>query len=300
MTSGLLPHYTLNEPLAKYTTFRIGGPAQIIYTARTADAVQTAVEHAEREGLAWRVIGEGSNILASDTPYEGAIITFKHATLPTITTSGNIIVSGGTNLGKLVYFCIGCGFQGLEMLAGIPGTVGGAIAGNAGAYGTTISTDLTKVCLMARDGTTCTVAAHELEFDYRTSRLKKTGEVVLEAHFKFSLGDCHELKAATYAARAARSEKHPNYFQTPTAGSFFKNLPPPPGETKRFAAGKLLDHVGARTMQVGHAGLWHKHANIVVNFGRATARDVKDLTSEMAERVKDKFGVELEPEVTFL
>jgi UDP-N-acetylmuramate dehydrogenase len=300
MNASLVPHYTLNDPLAKYTTFRIGGPAHIVYLAQSADAVQTAAEHAAREGIPWRVIGEGSNILARDTAYEGAIIAFKNAGLPDLTTNGEITVSGGTHLSKLVYFSIGCGFQGLENLAGIPGTVAGAIAGNAGAYGSTISSGLTKVRLMAPDGTISIVPASELEFEYRNSRLKNTREVVLEAYFKLPAGNCRELKAAAQAARVARNEKHPNYYQTPTAGSFFKNLPPPPGKTQRLPAGKLLDEVNARNMRVGFAGLWHKHANIVVNLGRATSQDVKDLTSEMAKRVKEKFGVELEPEVTFL
>lgn len=300
MNACLIPHYTLNDPLAKHTTFRIGGPAHAVYFAQSADSVRIAAEHATRRGIPWRVIGEGSNILANDTPYDGAIIVFKNAGLPKLTRNDEIAVSGGTSLAKLIYFAIGCGLEGLENLAGIPGTVGGAIVGNAGAYGSTISTRLKAVRLMAHDGTTSAVNASELEFDYRNSRLKRTGEVVLDAQFKLSVGDKSKLKTAADAARSERKEKHPNYFQIPTAGSFFKNLPPPEGETKRLAAGKLLDRVDARTMCVGHAGLWHKHANIVVNLGRATSRDVKDLTQEMAERVKDRFGIELEPEVTFL
>lgn len=300
MNANLVPHYTLNDPLAKHTTFRIGGPAHVVYFAQSSEAVQTAAEHAMRDGVPWRVIGEGSNILADDATYEGAIIAFKNAGLPSLTFDGEITVSGGTKLSKLIYFTIGCGFEGLENLAGIPGTVGGAISGNAGAYGTTISTGLKAVRLMARDGTTSIVNASELEFDYRDSRLKRTGEVVLDAQFKLPLGDVRKLKAAADAARAQRVAKHPNYFQVPTAGSFFKNLPAPEGETRRVAAGKLLDEVNARTMRVGQAGLWYKHANIVVNFGRATSRDVKDLTQEMAGRVKERFGVELKPEVTFL
>jgi UDP-N-acetylmuramate dehydrogenase len=300
MNENLVPHYTLNDPLAKHTTFRIGGPAQVVYLAQSSDEVQTAAEHATRDGIPWRVIGEGSNILANDTRYEGAIIAFKNARFPSLEPDGEIMVSGGTSLSKLIYFTIGCGFEGLENLAGIPGTVGGAIVGNAGAYGSTISVGLKTVRLMAPDGTTSIVNASELEFDYRDSRLKRTGEVVLNAKFKLPVGDKHKLKTAADTARAKRVEKHPNYFQVPTAVSFLKNLPPPDGETRRIAAGKLLDEVDARTMHVGQAGLWYKHANIVVNLGRATSRDVKDLTREMAWRVKEKFGVDLEPEVTFL
>jgi len=300
MSASLVPHYTLNDPLSKYTTFRIGGPAHVVYLAQSADAVEMAAEHATRQGTPWRVIGEGSNILAQDTPYEGAIIAFKNAGLPTLSSTGEINVSGGTSLGKLIYFAIGCSFQGLENLAGIPGTVGGAVVGNAGAYGSTISDHLASVRLMAADGTTSTVDASELEFDYRHSRLKKTGEVILDAQFKLPAGDKRQTKDIADTARANRYEKHPNYFQVPTAGSFFKNLPPPEGESRRVAAGKLLDQVDARKMIVGQAGLWYKHANIVVNLGRATSRDVKDLTQEMAGRVRERFGVELEPEVTFL
>jgi len=301
MNASLAPHYTISDPLAKHTTFRIGGPAHAVYFAQSADAVRIAAEHATRDGIPWRVIGEGSNILANDAPYEGAIIVFKNARLPTLTSkNGEINVSGGTSLNDLICFTIDHGLEGLENLAGIPGTVGGAIVGNAGAYGSNISTGLKTVRLMAQDGTTSTVNASELEFDYRHSRLKRTREVILDAQFKLAAGEKRALKTAADFALAQRKEKHPNYFQVPTAGSFFKNLPPPAGETRRLAAGKLLDQVDAREMQVGHAGVWHKHANIVVNLGRATARDVKDLTQEMADRVKEKFGVDLEPEVTFL
>lgn len=289
-----------NVPLAQNTTFRIGGPASHFCISRTTNELMAAVEAASDAGLTWQVIGEGSNILASDEPIDKAIIAFLGDTSPTFDEAGNIVVSGGTSLSRLVKFCTDRELEGLEALVGIPGTVGGAIAGNAGAYGMTISSRLHRIKLMDRAGMIRFAESHELEFDYRTSCLKASGEVVLEATFRLTHGDGGAIRENIARYWTDRESKHPDYRNVPTAGSFFKNLPPPPGESKRRAAGEYLEQVGAKELRVGDAGLWHKHANIVVNHGHATAKDVLDLTSEMARRVYDRFDITLEREVSYL
>jgi UDP-N-acetylmuramate dehydrogenase len=289
-----------NVPLAHYTTFRIGGPALAFHTATTADECVDAVHAAADAGIPWYVIGTGSNILAGDDPLEMAVVAFTGGPPPRLADGGAVTVSGSTALNDLVSFCAARGLEGLENLAGIPGTVGGAIAGNAGAYGTCIADSLRSVRMLASDGSTKDVEGSDLEFDYRWSRIKRTGEVVLEARFVLSSGDSETLEGEIDRVIADRRGKHPDYTTHATAGSFFKNLPPPPGETRRKAAGALLEQVGAKDLRVGDAGTWHDHANIVVNYGKATSRDVQDLASEMARRVYDRFGIVLEPEVRYL
>lgn len=289
-----------NVPLAEHTTLRIGGPARLFCRATRGWEVERAVETATAEGIPWRIIGEGSNILANDEGVDAAVIAFRGDRPPYIDPNGLVVASGGTPLTELAFFCAAEGLAGMEKLAGIPGTVGGAIAGNAGAYGATISDHLESVKLLCGDGSRVTLAASELGFDYRTSTLKTTGEIVLEAHFRLPLGLRIDLIKALNETLLDRREKHPDYRQYPTVGSFFKNLPPPPGDSKRQAAGHLLEQVGAKELRIGDAGLWHKHANIVVNYGKASASDIRQLTDEMAKRVRERFGITLEPEVTSL
>jgi UDP-N-acetylmuramate dehydrogenase len=289
-----------NIPLARHTTLRVGGPVRFFCQAKRAWEVEKAVETAEAHGIKWRVIGEGSNILASDDPIDEAVIAFRDDKPPALDASGRVVVSGGSPLLELVFFCASRGLAGLEKLAGIPGTVGGAIAGNAGAYGNSISEGLESVRILCRDGSVATFTSESLGFNYRSSRLKASGEVVLEATFRLPSESRDELVKAIEESLFDRRAKHPNYKTTPTAGSFFKNLPPPPGEDRRMAAGKLLDEVGAKEIRKGDAGVWHQHANIVVNHGQASARDIKDLADEMSQRVQERFGVTLDPEVTFI
>lgn len=289
-----------NVPLAQHTTFRIGGPASAFYATSSADDCIAAVSAAIDAGRTWRVIGMGSNILACDGPLELAVIAFTGGPAPCLVDDGAIEVSGATALGDLVTSCAAQGLVGLENLAGIPGTVGGAIAGNAGAYGTCIADPLRSVSILARDGSIREVAGDDLEFDYRWSRIKNTGEVVLGAKFVLPTGDRRSVQHEIDRIMADRRRKHPDHTIHATAGSFFKNLPPPPGEARRKAAGALLEQVGAKDLRVGDAGPWQDHANIVVNYGSATSHDVRQLASEMTRRVRERFGIILEPEVSYL
>ena len=300
MTTSIDSIFIRDVSMSLHTTFRIGGPARFFMQATSADEVVAAVAVARTSGCAWRVIGEGSNLLADDGAIDKAIIAFIDTSSPRLTDDDHIVVSGGAPLHTLVRFCEHCSCAGLAKLIGIPGTVGGAIAGHAGAYGVTVAEGLESVRVMDREGTIATVRAKELSFDYRTSRLTHSGEIVLEATYRLPKSDRANITREIDDTLADRRTKHPDYLRWPTAGSYFKNLPPLPGEPRRLAAGKVLDEVDAKKLRVGDAGVWHQHANIVVNYGHATARDVKLLTETMAQRVHERFGIVLEPEVQYL
>lgn len=284
-----------NKPLSHFTTLRIGGPAKAMFEVSSAVELATAIGEAEKMGLSWRVIGHGSNVLAPDDGVSSAIIVFKDDTPPQIEAFGTVRVSGGYPLDAFVRYVVDHGFCGLETLAGIPGTVGGAIAGNAGAYGTWIGTRVQGVKLLWHEGRTREVPAEALAFSYRRSCLRDTREAVLEATFALSPAEPEALKRTMEEKLADRRAKHPDPTTTPTAGSWFKNIRGADGAMT--PAGSLLEKAGCRELRVGGASIWPRHANIVVTDGTATAAHVHQLTGEMAARVRGRFGIELVEEV---
>jgi len=285
-------------PLSCHTTFRIGGPAQAFYEAHSADDVVEASWKAEGMGLPWQVIGHGSNILASDSGYPGAVIAFKDDSPPTINADGTVTASGGLSLARLIDFMAKAGLASLEEMAGIPGTVGGAIAGNAGAYGMSVGDRVLSVLLLDRNGNMHRVGRDQLRFSYRWSSIKENGHVALSATFSAMRREPSEIARAIEARLCDRAEKHPDPAVVSTAGSFFKN---PTGEDgARIAAGRLLEEAGCKGLSVGGASLWHSHANIIVTDGRATARDVRELARCMSAKVSERWGIELLPEVLYL
>ncbi|MFA5811180.1 MAG: UDP-N-acetylmuramate dehydrogenase [bacterium] len=293
-----LPRFERGVQLSTYTTFRIGGPATAFTIARSSDEVTEAAWKAEGQGLPWHVIGHGSNLLVSDNGFDGAVIVFRDERPPRLNCDGSVTVSGGAALHSLVDFMAINGLSGLENLVGIPGTVGGAICGNAGAYGTAISERLVSVVLLDRMGGMRHAVPEELMFAYRSSTLRVNNEVVLEATFFAEHADPSEIRQAIEERLADRCHKHPDPSRVPTAGSYFKN--PPSDNGRRMPAGQLLEEAGCKDMRVGGAHLWHSHANIIVTDGNATAKDVRNLASEMANRVEERFGLRLMPEVIYL
>jgi UDP-N-acetylmuramate dehydrogenase len=292
------PLFQKSIPLAKHTTFRIGGPAQAFIQARSADEVVEAVWKAEGMGLPWQVIGHGSNILASDTGYPGAVIVFKDETPPRIDDDDTVTASGGAGLWGLIDFMAGSGLAGLEDLAGIPGTVGGAICGNAGAYGMAIGERIDSVLLLDRNGSMRKVYREDLKFTYRGSSIKENGFVVLEATFSTRIEDPSTIREAVEDRLADRAKKHPDPDLVCTAGSFFKN--PVSEDGKRIAAGRLIEEAGCKGFRVGGASLWDTHANIIVTDGNALAKDVKKLAQLISGRVGEHWGIDLTPEVSYL
>jgi UDP-N-acetylmuramate dehydrogenase len=295
------------EPLKHHTTFRIGGPADFYFPARTPDQVVTALRTARETGVPVFLLGGGSNLLVSDDGFRGLVL--RNA-CSDVEFDGLVAQVGcGTDFLALIHQCRDRGLSGLEFAAGIPGSVGGALYGNAGCYGQDIghfTLECTHVDL--RGSLVETRPASWYEFAYRDSRLKRDPRVLLTALLQFREGDRTAISREIEEKLEIRRVKHPQWRIEPTAGSYFKNLPPDwqmPGAklspgTRRVAAGQLLDECGCRGLRAGDAQVFAKHANIIVNVGHATARDVLDLAAEMKRRVREKFGVELEEEVMFL
>lgn len=295
------------EPMRHHTTIRIGGPADFFFAARTPDQMVVALRTAHELGMPVMLIGGGSNLLVSDAGVRGLVL--KNAADRIEFDGSAAHVECGADFLDLIYRCRDRGLAGLEFAAGIPGSVGGALYGNAGCYGQDIGSVTIEATVCDLDGSR--VATHPaawFEFEYRDSRLKRDPRVLLSCLLQFRPGDTSEIQKVIDEKLEIRRVKHPQWRIEPTAGSYFMNLPPDwqreggklsPG-TRRVAAGQLLDEVGCRGLRVGDAMVFEKHANIIVNTGHATARDVLELAEIMKARVREKFGVELEEEVMFV
>ncbi|HEY2954884.1 MAG TPA: UDP-N-acetylmuramate dehydrogenase [Candidatus Eisenbacteria bacterium] len=295
------------EPLRHHTTFRIGGPADFYYAAPAVDALVAALRAAREAGLPVFLLGGGSNLLVSDEGFRGLVV--RNA-IETIEFDGTAAQVGcGADFLELIYQCRDRDLAGLEFAAGIPGSVGGALYGNAGCYGQDIGSFTVECTHATLDGATVeTRPAPWYRFAYRDSRLKREPRVLLTCLLQLRKGERAAIQKVIDEKLEIRRLRHPHWRVEPTAGSYFKNLPPdwrmPGGKlspgTHRVAAGQLLDECGCRGLRVGDALVFAKHANIIVNAGRATAREVLELAEIMKARVREKFGVELEEEVMFL
>ena len=295
------------EPLRHHTTFRIGGPADFYFAARTADQMVVGLKLAHELGIPVFLLGGGSNLLVSDQGFRGLVLRNAIEQVEFDGTAAQ--VGGGVDFLEFIYQCRDRSLAGLEFAAGIPGSIGGALYGNAGCYGQDIGSITIECTHVTLDGAAVeTQPASWYQFAYRDSRLKREPRVLLSCLLQLRRGGRPEVQAVIDEKLEIRRQKHPQWRVEPTAGSFFKNLPPDwqvPGArhspgTRRVPAGQLLDEVGCRGLRVGDALVFPKHANIIVNAGRATAREVLELAAIMKSRVREKFGVELEEEVMFL
>ena len=278
-----------DEPMSAHTSFRIGGPAEVMFLPENESEVARAAMLAREAGCGVTFIGRGSNLLVRDGGIAGLVIAFAEA-YSGIAVQGNILrARAGDTLTHLANAALEAGLTGLEFASGIPGSVGGGMAMNAGAYGG----ELKDVAVSARlmdmaSGEIKQLDADELEMGYRTSRALRTGQLVLEATFELRIGDKSEIKAKMDELNARRREKQPlNY---PSAGSTFKR---PEG----FFAGALIEQAGLKGLRVGGAQVSTKHAGFIVNTGGASAGDVEALIGLVTEKVFAQSGVRLEPEV---
>jgi len=284
-----------NVPLSAMSSFGIGGPADLFFEARTEDELEKAVSLAAAEEYPCYVIGGGNNLLFDDAGYRGLILRNR---LEGIVREGHRLrVLSGTGLACVLREALAAGLSGLEFLAGIPGTVGGAVYGNAGAYGWSIGDVLESADLFSPSGECRSVPREALGFGYRDSALKKGGGIVLSTVLMCSPGDGRESEARIREILEKRRAKHPP-LGTACAGSYFKNSCSASGA--RVAAGKLLEEAGARGRSVGDAAVSDVHCNFIVNRGDAKARDVLCLAEELKERVFRAFGIRLEEEVIYL
>ena len=279
------------EPLARHTSFRIGGPARLMALPRSAEEAAQAVRAARALDIRPVFLGNGSNILAADEGYEGFLIkTFDG--LSTLEERDGIITAGsGTLLSRLANFALERGLSGSEFAHGIPGTVGGAVTMNAGAYGGEIAQILREVVLLDREGELRTLPAAECELSYRHSAFLDGERMLLSARFALTAGDPAQIRARMEDLAARRKAKQP--LEHPSAGSTFKR---PEGH---FAAA-LIEQCGLKGLTVGGAQVSEKHSGFLINRGGATCADMLALIGQVRARVRQETGVELELEVRTL
>lgn len=295
-----LPQPKQNELLSKHTSFGIGGPAEFLVEVRDGSSLSAIVSLANELELEYFTMGGGTNLLVSDSGYRGLVIKICNEEFQISSQRNTVCVGAGLPTSELVDRLIESGLGGLEFAAGLPGTVGGAIAGNAGCFGHCLSDLLVEAEAVDAAGNLHRIGDKSwFCFNYRHSKLQQNRAVVTSLVFRVTEDDPVRLRSEADKYLDVRARKHPHRDML-TAGSYFKNLPPEnPGEHRR-AAGALLDQVGARSMSYGDAAVFDRHANIIINRGRATAEDVLYLAQAMKKRVLERFGVELEEEVRFL
>jgi UDP-N-acetylmuramate dehydrogenase len=287
-----------DEPLKNHTWFRIGGKADLFCEIDTSEILISVLRSAKELEIPYVLIGEGSNLLVDDKGYRGLIIKYCSSEEPVIDFP-YVSAFAGMALRDLLNFVYENSFSGLEFLAGIPGTVGGAVYMNAGAYGSSVSEVLDSAVIINENTIFEKVPKHFFEFDYRSSVVQSRNIIVTSASFRIEKGNKEAIKSEYDRIIAIRQSKHPDR-NFPCAGSYFKNLPPEnPGERRR-AAGFFLDQAGAKELKVGGAKVFEKHANMIVNTGNASAEDVLRLADEMRDLVLKKFNFELVPEVKYL
>lgn len=277
-----------DEPMRLYTSFRIGGPADVLIEPADVTGLRTALKWAWDLALPVFILGNGTNLLVADEGIRGAVIRIGQS-LSSVEFEGNKVTAGaGVSLPALARACSDRGLQGMEWAAGIPGSLGGALAMNAGAYSCTIGDVVQEVRILGFDGSPSAKSAEEMHFGQRSSRLSHGDIVAYEAVLSLKAGNADESRAKMADYMADRKVKQPLHM--PSAGCVFQN---PSGR----GAGRYIDAAGLKGLRIGGAEISPVHANFIVNTGDATARDVLMLMSHVRRTVYEKFGVDLVPEV---
>lgn len=279
------------EPMSRHTTFRIGGPADLFLIPKSIEEIRRTVAVCREENVPCFILGNGSNLLVSDKGYRGVVIQLYRG-FGQITVQGDEIrAQAGALLSGIASAAKEASLAGFEFAGGIPGTLGGAVVMNAGAYGGEMKDVLKEVTVLTGEGEILTLQADQLHMGYRTSVIKEAGYIVLEAVISLEKGEKEAIRSRMQELAGMRSAKQP--LQYPSAGSTFKR---PEG----YFAGKLIMDSNLRGYQVGGAQVSEKHCGFVINTGNATAEDVRTLMADVQRIVMEKFGVKLEPEVKFL
>lgn len=289
-----------DEPLAQYTTFRIGGPADVFYSTKTAEDLATAVLAARELQIPYFVLGLGANILVGDKGFRGLVVR-NHASHFTFSDTGELWVESGAVVGELIPEAVERGWSGLEHYVGIPSTVGGAVWQNLHFLEpeperkrTMFIADVFKSCdLLTEEGERKRVGADYMEFGYDTSILHHRRDVALAVTFQLERGDTATMHRIMQENLSWRGARHPWLQFHPSAGSIFKKM-------EGMGAGRLIDQCGLKGFRHGDAQISHIHANIMVNLGKATACDVRELITIAQDAVEQKFGVRLQPEIGFI
>ena len=279
------------EAMSQHTTFKIGGPADYFLMPDKGEDVGRVIKICKEKEIPYFILGNGSNLLVGDGGYRGAVIQI-YRNMSSVTVEGNeITAQAGALLLAVAAKDKNASLTGFEFAGGIPGTIGGAVVMNAGAYGGEMKDVLTEVTVMNAEGDIFTLPTEELELGYRTSIIKTAGYIVLEAKIRLKEGDPEVIRETMKDLTIRRTTKQP--LEYPSAGSTFKR---PEG----YFAGKLIMDSGLAGYQVGGAQVSEKHCGFVINAGDATARDVRTLMDNVRDIVYKKYGVTLEPEVKFL
>jgi UDP-N-acetylmuramate dehydrogenase len=286
--------------LAPLTTFKVGGPADWLLETRTADEIVAAIDLARRFDVPITLLGGGSNVLIGDGGVRGLVVRPRGGTIRSV-DDRHVRADAAVTINGLVRWTVLRGLAGLELWAGTPGTVGGAIFGNAHFAGRLIGELVTAVSLVSRNGVISSVAASAMAFGYDRSRLQDSAEVLLSATFAVSRGDPDTLRLAARQSLAYRKRTQP--LDSPSAGCVFRNPQPdrdrlPDGVP--WSAGALVDRVGLKGVAVGGARVSLAHGNFIVNEGRATAAEIRELIERCRSEVHERFGVELRDEIVLL
>ncbi|MDR2109193.1 MAG: UDP-N-acetylmuramate dehydrogenase [Coriobacteriales bacterium] len=285
----------VDEPMARHTSYRIGGPADLFVECATVHDLTETFATLGKWGLPWVIVGKGSNLLVSDAGFRGAVVTlgrqFKSLTLPDEhAESGRLVAGGGVLLPNLVQSSFKNGLSGFEFAVGIPGTLGGALAMNAGSAEEWIGSKVATLTVVRPGEGLVRYYAEQLAWDYRSAGLPG-GEVIVECELKVNRGNTAQIRARMEGVMNRRKKTQP--LTKPSAGSVFRNPP-------KARAGQLIESVGLKGYTVGGAQVSELHANFIINNGSATATDVVAIIMEIRRRVKEEHGTELQPEIRFL
>lgn len=279
-----------DEPMRNYTSFRVGGNAKVVVTPETKEKLVETIKYLKSNGIEFAVVGKGSNLLVSDEGYDGVIVLTNK--LGSVEFKDNkVFADCGVSLTYLSTLSAKRSLTGLEFASGIPGSVGGGVVMNAGAYGGELKDVINKVTYCDADGQIFVEEKEKLDFSYRHSKFSSNELFVLQAEFELQKGNQAEILARMQELAKKRSEKQPLNF--PSAGSAFKR-------PKDGYAAKLIEDSGLKGYRIGGAQVSEKHSGFIVNENNATAKDIYDLIEYCRKTVYEKFGTELEPEIKFL
>jgi len=282
--------YLQSEPLSKHTTFRIGGPAKYFFMPKNSDEIKYIINYCKENNERYLILGNGSNVLVADEGFDGCLIQIYN-NMNSITVDGEYIYAqAGALLSKVANIARDNSLTGMEFAAGIPGTIGGAIVMNAGAYGGEMKDIVEYVDILEDDGEIKRYACKDMQFEYRKS-IVDSNKVVLGVMLKLNTGNIDLINERMDELKNARISKQP--LEYPSAGSTFKR-------PKGYFAAKLIDDCGLRGYRVGGAMVSEKHCGFVINFDNATAKDVMQLMDDIKEQVNKRFGIIIEPEVKII
>lgn len=283
----------INEPMSKYTSFKIGGPAECMVKIKTLEQLKSILKYTNENNIKLTIIGNGSNILVSDEGIKGIVVKIEidNLEIDIQDKKAIITVGSGVKLGLLAQKCLKQEIAGFEFASGIPGTIGGAIRMNAGAHGSEMKDIVKTVTYVDRNGAVHKIESNQAEFEYRKSLFSHNDYIIVETEIELEKGNANEIKEKMTEYANFRKEKQP--IEYPSAGSTFKR-------GSDFITAKLIDECGLKGYQIGGAQISEKHAGFIINKNNATAKDVIKLMEYTKEQVYKKFGKTIEAEIEIL